>query len=79
MLLNFERKSCTVYEATLRKAGSPITVKSILLEEKEHLNEMTEGLKAFFEGFMHAEKVCAFEEELSKKWIHSINKSINNF
>jgi bacterioferritin (cytochrome b1) len=66
-----------VYDSILRKAGSRIAVKSILLEEKEHLNEMKEGLKAFSEGFMHAERVCAFEEALCKKWIHSISNSVN--
>lgn len=65
-----------VYDAILRKTGSHIAVKSILLEEKEHLNEMKEGLKEFSEGVMHAEKVCAIEEELCKKWIHSLKKSI---
>lgn len=65
-----------IYDTTLRKAGSHIAVKSILLEEKEHLNEMREGLKTFSEGFVHAEKVCAFEENLYKKWIHSIRKSV---
>lgn len=65
------------YDAILRKAGSRIAVKSILLEEKEHLNEMREGLKKFPEGFIHAEKICTFEKELYKNWIHSISKSIN--
>lgn len=67
-----------LYDAILRKAGSRIAVKSILLEEKEHLNEMKEGLTAFPKGFMHAEKVCAFEKELCKEWIHSISKSIRS-
>lgn len=65
-----------IYDSILRKRGSRIAVKSILLEEKEHLNEMQEGLKTFSKGFIHAEKVCAFEESLYRKWIHSISQGI---
>lgn len=65
-----------VYDTILRKAGSRIAVKSILLEEKEHLNEMQEGLKRFPEGFIHAKKVCAIEKELYEEWIHAVRRSI---
>lgn len=66
-----------IYDAILRKANSRIAVKSILLEEKEHLNEIKEGLKGLSEGFVQAEKVCAFEELLCSKWICSVSNSIN--
>ena len=65
-----------IYDNVLRKAGSRIAVKSILLEEKEHLNEMEEALNVFPDGFIHAEKVCAFEEGLCYEWIRSISKSV---
>lgn len=65
-----------IYHDVLRKNGSKVAVKSILLEEKEHLNEMIEGLHQLPSGFMHAERICAFEGELCREWILSINKAI---
>lgn len=66
-----------IYDEILKKERSKVTVKSILLEEKEHLNEMKEGLDQFPSGFTHAERVCALEGELCKKWIDSLNKSLD--
>lgn len=63
-----------IYDAVLRKAGSRVAVKSILLEEKEHLNEMKEGLKLFPSGFIHAEHVCRIESHLCKKWLDAISR-----
>lgn len=65
-----------LYDEVLKSAGSKVAVKSILLEEKEHLNEMIEGLHQLPSGFIHAEHICAFEGDLCKKWIHSINQAI---
>jgi len=61
-----------IYNAALRLAKSPITVKSILLEEKEHLNEMHAGLSQLPSGFLHAEQSCTFESELCKKWLAAV-------
>ena len=55
-------------DTVLRKAKSAVTVKSILLEEQEHLNEMTEGLKQLSSGFIHAEHVCRIEQHLYQNW-----------
>jgi hypothetical protein len=65
-----------LYDEILRKTDSRVAVRSILLEEKEHLNEMKEGLKTLSEGFKHAEIVCGFEEDLYENWILSIYTSI---
>lgn len=65
-----------IYESLLRQIKSRIQVKSILLKEKEHLEEMKEGLKLIPQGFLHAEKVRIFEEELCKKWIHSLRQDV---
>jgi hypothetical protein len=62
-----------IYEEILRKAGSRVTVKSILLEEQEHLNEMKEGLRGLPAGFMHAENICALESQLFQKWIQALS------
>lgn len=61
-----------IYDAILRKAGSRVAVKSILLEEKEHLAEMKEGLHQLSSGFIHAKHVCAIESNLCKKWLDAI-------
>ena len=54
-----------IYDDVLKNAGS-----------KEHLNEMIEGLHQLPSGFVHAEQICAFEGDLCKKWILSINRTI---
>lgn len=65
-----------IYDEALRQAGSRVAVKSILLEEKEHLNEMKEGLSHFPSGFVHAEHICAMESDLCKNWLNAIARSI---
>lgn len=66
-----------IYDEVLRKAGSRVVVKSILLEEKEHLQEMREGLQHLPSGFKQAEYVCAIESGLCQAWLNSVAKSIN--
>lgn len=65
-----------IYDTVLRRAGSRVTVKSIVLEEKEHLDEMKEGLKQLLSGFAHAEHVCAIESNLCRNWLDGIAKSV---
>ncbi len=60
-----------IYDEVLRKVGSKVAVKSILLEEKEHLNEMIKGLNKLPSGLMHEQRVCAIEGHLCEKWLHS--------
>jgi len=67
-----------IYDDVLKNAESKVAVKSILLEEKEHLNEMIEGLHKLPSGFVHAEKICAFEGDLCKKWLFSINRTLQD-
>jgi len=66
-----------IYDSVLRKAGSRVAVKSILLEEKEHLDEMKEGLKQLSSGFIHAAHVCAIESDLCKLWLDGVAKSVS--
>jgi hypothetical protein len=65
-----------LYHTILRSSGCPITVKSILLEEKEHLNEMREGLQKLPSGLLHAKHICAIEGVLCKNWLDSIAKNV---
>lgn len=61
-----------IYEKILRMNKSKVRVNSILLEEKEHLQEMEKGLGLLQGGFEHAERVCSYESELCLKWIESV-------
>ncbi len=67
-----------VYDEVLRKAGSRVAIKSILLEEKEHLAEMKEGLLKLPSGFIHADRVCAIESNLCKTWLDRVARSIRS-
>jgi len=63
-----------IYDALLRKMHSPITVKSILLEEKEHLAEMEKGLLLIPNGVHHARQACTIEGIYCKTWIVELSK-----
>ena len=65
-----------IYEAILRGHTSKVTVKSILLEEKEHLQEMQDAIKSMPQGSLHANEACRIESELCSKWLRSINSWI---
>lgn len=68
-----------IYDEVLRTAGSKVAVKSILLEEKEHLNEMIEGLTQLPSGFVYAEHICAIEGHLCEKWLVASMKDASFF
>jgi hypothetical protein len=68
-----------IYEGVLRKHGSKVIVKSILLEEEEHLQEMKEGLAKLLNGKSYAKEICAIESNLCKQWIASITKEVKKF
>lgn len=61
-----------IYDDILRKAKSAVSVKSILLEEKEHLGEMKAGLNDLPSGFIYANEICKMEGELSEYWLNTI-------
>lgn len=67
----------TLYDGALRKVNSKVTVKSILVEEEGHLNEMIEGLKLLPSGFEHAHQVSLFENILYKKWLAAIQSCLD--
>lgn len=58
-----------IYDAILRRSVSKVAVKSILLEEQGHLNEMREGLKQLPSGFLNAAHICEMESHLCEKWL----------
>jgi hypothetical protein len=53
-----------------------VTVKSILLEEKEHLNEMRANLQQMPSGMTYAEQISLFEGKLCGKWLKDIERDI---
>lgn len=56
-----------IYDQLLRNSGSKVAVRSIVLEEKEHLQEMEEGLLKLPSGYVYAQEVCRYESSLCKK------------
>lgn len=67
-----------IYDEILKNAGSKVGVKSILLEEKEHLNEMIEGLDKIPLGSVYAEHICAIESNLCKTWLDAVAKNLGD-
>jgi rubrerythrin len=66
-----------VYQEVLTDAGSRVTVKSIILEEEGHLEEMLNQLKTFSADWeKHAEIVIKIEQEMFENWILQLNKHI---
>jgi hypothetical protein len=58
-----------IYQATLRQHQSKIQVQSILLEEKEHLQEMERELSLVPLSPLYIEAVCGLEALLFKRWL----------
>lgn len=62
-----------IYQDVLDETGSKVTVKSIILEEEGHLAEMLIQLEAFSPDWKtHADKACAFEQELFDNWVKEL-------
>jgi hypothetical protein len=66
-----------VYQQALENAGSKINVKSIILEEEGHLEEMINQLKSFSPDWeSHAAKAVAFESSLFNKWVIAVSADL---
>lgn len=65
-----------IYDAILRKAGSRVAVKSILLEEAEHLEEMQQGLTHLPSGDLYAEHISGMESTLCKLWLEEVLRNL---
>lgn len=62
-----------VYQDALDSAGSKINVKSIILEEEGHLEEMISQLKKFSaEWELHAKKAVESESRLFNNWVEAL-------
>ncbi|MBS0625504.1 MAG: hypothetical protein JSS32_05590 [Verrucomicrobia bacterium] len=58
-----------IYQSALKKQGSKVQVQSILLEEKEHLEEMERELNKVPNSAQHIEAVCRLEAAACAKWL----------
>lgn len=66
-----------IYQDILTKVSSKIMVKSIILEEEGHLEEMINQLDEFSENWQtHATVILTIEKELYEQWIKSISQEI---
>lgn len=66
-----------VYQEILTKYSSKIMVKSIILEEEGHLEEMISQLDHFCEQWkIHAEHILTIENDLYQQWINSISQEV---
>ncbi len=67
-----------VYQNVLTKWSSKVTVKSIILEEEGHLEEMIAALGRFnVDWELHSVAVIAIEKELFSYWIKELEIEVN--
>jgi len=67
-----------IYQEALDAAQSKVNVKSIILEEEGHLEEMLKQLKDFsFEWEIYAEAALKIEAKLFNDWVKSLEKELN--
>jgi hypothetical protein len=68
-----------VYQDALDEAGSKINVKSIILEEEGHLEEMINQLQKFSpEWEFHAQKAVDMESGLFKNWVAALAAELHS-
>lgn len=66
-----------IYQQALDDAGSKVNVKSIILEEEGHLEEMLNQLRTFSPDWQtHADKAVEIESALFNNWLSGLNKEI---
>jgi hypothetical protein len=66
-----------IYQNALDEASSKVNVKSIILEEEGHLEEMLVQLKSFSADWeKHAEKAVEFETKLFNDWLEALKKEV---
>ena len=66
-----------IYQTCLENANSKVNVKSIILEEEGHLEEMLNQLKQFSPIWeSHAEKAVELEAKLFGEWVIALGESL---
>jgi bacterioferritin (cytochrome b1) len=65
------------YQAALDKVNSKVNVKSIILEEEGHLEEMIVQLKQFNRDWeIHANAICKIEQDLYYGWLKALSMTV---
>ncbi len=68
-----------IYQEALDNAGSKVNVKSIILEEEGHLEEMIAQLHKFAPDWQrHANKAVEIETRLFNSWVEALGKEVNH-
>lgn len=66
-----------IYQDVLTATNSKVNVKSIILEEEGHLEEMINQLKSFSPDWQyHADKAVVIETELFNNWVSQLTKEV---
>ncbi|MDV3898624.1 hypothetical protein CMU05_13690 [Elizabethkingia anophelis] len=69
-----------VYQEALDKSKSRVMVKSIILEEEGHLEEMIQQLERFHADWEnYAGEVLRIENELFQDWINAVGKEVLSY
>lgn len=67
-----------IYQEALDNVSSRVNVKSIILEEEGHLEEMINQLQHFSPDWeLHAKKAVDFETSLFNGWVNNLASSLN--
>lgn len=66
-----------IYQEALENASSKVNVKSIILEEEGHLEEMMKQLQSFSPDWqLHADKAVEMESDLFNKWLGALTREL---
>jgi uncharacterized ferritin-like protein (DUF455 family) len=66
-----------VYQEVLQETGSRVSVRTIIAEEKGHLEEMTAQLTAYFGDWqLHAKRVESIEQTLFDTWMLGVMNTV---
>lgn len=67
-----------IYQDILSAAASRVTVKSIILEEEGHLEEMLNQLREFdVEWEKHAQEIIKIEQEMFTNWMSNLSAELS--
>lgn len=66
----------SIYHQVLRQKESPITVKSILLEEDQHLADMEAELSHLADGQSYIARACQIESRQCNLWLNAIESEL---
>lgn len=65
-----------LYDQVLRQCQSSVKVKSIVLEEKEHLEDMKKAIEKIPGANIYAEQACRIEGEICQQWLENMEKHL---